>query len=269
MLRLLETGRALYVLVAVCLLGIVTRGITKHFYKGLVKESANLSLTKNKSLKELRQRAENTYRMNQGMRDTSSWLEHQLYDLHIMGISLQGWSNLCMQWTWICLLLGGAAAFASYWFRLDTFYIVLYGGGAVLMSMLTMLFDNGTNGGYREQLLVSLQDYMENIMCPRLARNLSSEALRSEGSGAGGLSEAGNLRRRKEKQKVSASVKPSAEPEQAKESPKETNADYLKRGLEQIAASREKKRIPDENWLKDLKPEEVELIGDILKQYLA
>ena len=47
------------------------------------------------------------------------------------------------------------------------------------------------------------------------------------------------------------------------------DVDYLKRSLEQIAASREKSRAADENWLRDLKPEEVELIGDILKQYLA
>lgn len=32
---------------------------------------------------------------------------------------------------------------------------------------------------------------------------------------------------------------------------------------------REKNRGSDENWIRDLKPEEVELIGDILKQYLA
>ena len=45
--------------------------------------------------------------------------------------------------------------------------------------------------------------------------------------------------------------------------------DYLRKSLEQIAACREKSRAADENWLRDLRPEEVELIGDILKQYLV
>ena len=67
MLQLLETGRALYALAALCVLGILTRMITRHAYKRLLKESKDLSLTKNKSLKELRQRAENTYRVNQGL----------------------------------------------------------------------------------------------------------------------------------------------------------------------------------------------------------
>ena len=47
-----------------------------------------------------------------------------------------------------------------------------------------------------------------------------------------------------------------------------SDTEYLKRSLEQMAASWEKHREGTENWLKDLSPEEVELIGDILKQYL-
>ena len=93
MLQLLETGRALYALAALCVLGILTRMVTRHVYKRLLKESKDLSLTKNKSLKELRQRAENTYRINQGLVDSGAWLEHQLYEFHMMGIRLSGWSG--------------------------------------------------------------------------------------------------------------------------------------------------------------------------------
>ena len=73
MLQLLETGRALYALAALCVLGILTRMVTRHVYKRLLKESNDLSLTRNKSLKELRQRAENTYRVNQGLVDSGGW----------------------------------------------------------------------------------------------------------------------------------------------------------------------------------------------------
>ena len=373
MLQLLETGRALYVLAAICLLGIFTRAIAKHLYKRLLKESGNLAMTKNKSLKELRQRAENTYRMNQGLRDSGAWLEHQLYELRVFGISLSGWSNLATQWTWLCLLTGGVGAFFSYWYRLDTYYIVMYGGGAVLMAMLTMLFDNGLNGSWRDQLIASLQDYLENVMCPRLARNQPPEGkwadaasverpgMRSIGRGGirgervdsggsdhpgtdradadqiggdrigaerigsermtadrtgisrlnrggrmgamkGSMYEAdgsenpgatgnlatgslapGNLAQgngaavnagggrktqtrsnRRQAQRETAVVAGAGEGQA-----NERDIDYLKRSLEQIAASREKSRVDDENWLKDLRPEEVELIGDILKQYLA
>lgn len=380
MLQLLETGKALYVLAGICVLGIMTRAITKRFYKRLIKESTNLALTKNKSLKELRQKAENTYRMNQGMSDSGAWLEHQLYEMKIMGVNLSGWSSLCMQWTWLCLLAGGLGAFLSYWYRLDTFYIVLYGGGSVLLAMITMLFDNGAAGGWREQLQAALQDYLENVMYPRMARSMSGESsqrdktaqersgLRGvrtvgkregklvrrtqtvaddrgadtdqeisggnvfsgtvseraeldgqmEAAGAreekltgdrnaetvaaesltesrralfGGLrgngknrssqklsegiqadSEAGGFEGRDARGKAAAGGYGNSETgAQGENSGLKTirDLDYLRKSLEQIAACREKSRAADENWLRDLRPEEVELIGDILKQYLV
>lgn len=180
MLQLLETGQALYVLAAVCLMGILTRLMTKNIYKGLIKESASMATAKNKGLKELKLRAENTYRTNQGLRDGGIWLEHQLYELRFRGMTLSGWGNLSIQLTWLCLLLGGIGAFSSYWYRLDTFYIVMYGGGAVLMAMLTMLFDSGAASSRREQLTAALQDYLENFLYPRLARNLSDDGGRND-----------------------------------------------------------------------------------------
>ena len=81
MLEFLETGQALYVLAGICLLGILTRVMTRNLYKRLIKESANMATTKNKSLRELKQRTENTYRINQGLRDCGAWLDHQLCEL--------------------------------------------------------------------------------------------------------------------------------------------------------------------------------------------
>ena len=343
MFELLETGRALYALAGICLLGIITRLMTKNLYKRLLKECANLSAAKNKGLTELKRRAEDTYRMNQGLRDSGAWLEHQLCELRFRGLTLNGWGNLSMQLTWLCLLLGGAGAFASYWYRLDTFYIVMYGGGAVLLSMLMMLFDSGSISGRREQLTAALQDYLENVLCPRLARNLplednenENESIRSKGrifgrqSGAGrgnilerdngnergGIAErAAGMGRGDFAERASAAADQAAQSEndrtgqrgsftvrsgtrggasaentgnskrsQIRNGRRETAAaaaenvqnpegirdiDYLKRSLEQIAASRERNRGVNENWLKELSPEEVKLIGDILKEYLV
>lgn len=313
MLQLLETGWALYVLAGICVLGLLTRMMTRNLYKRLVKESANLATAKNKSLKELKQRAENAYRMNQGMRDSGVWLEHQLSELHFRGTTLAGWSNLSMQLTWLCLLAGGTAAFFSYWYRLDTYYVVMYGGGAILMAMLTMLFDNGTAGGWKDQLVTVLQDYLENVMYPRLVRNQPEDNGRADsieqartgvrgigrqniwsrqsdaaeigartGFGAGERSGAmetgpagtpvqaagpgGASKRRNRRETAAASN--TARMDGAVQAPSQ-DVDYLKHSLEQIAASREKNRSSDGNWLKDLGPDEVQVIGDILKQYLA
>ncbi len=332
MLQLLETGQALYVLAGICFLGVVTRMITSNLYKRLIKESGSMATTKNKCLRDLKQKTENTYRMNQGLPDSGAWLDHQLCEMKFGGLTLAGWGNLSMQLTWLCLLAGGIGAFFSYWYRLDTFYVVLYGAGAVLMSMFTMLFDNGTAGGRRELLEASLQDYLENILCPRLARSVTEDSSWNDGPDSSRakvrsfvrLADRGNQADRR----GDAAKTREPEPEEAagmsagrigdnatqnngsvqgdkgsqrdrsstrlggsgkrnnkngrreaaatamEDTGEETKAsvrdvDYLKRSLEQIAASKEKGKEGDESWLKELGPDEVQLIGDILKEYLA
>ena len=51
------------------------------------------------------------------------------------------------------------------------------------MAMLTMLFDGGIAGDLKEQLLISLQDQIDNVVGPKMARNLSMENGRTEGMG--------------------------------------------------------------------------------------
>lgn len=284
MITLLETGQALYVLMAVCVLSIGTRLATKNLYKRLLKETSNMTMTKNKSLKDLKQKAESAYRMSQGLRDSGAWLEHHLSEFRYIGMTLAGWNNVSNQLTWLCLLLGGVGAFFSYWFRMDTYYVVMYGGGAVLMAMLTMLFDNGTMSGKREQLTATLQDYLENTLAPRLSKSLPDENMRetvAEVTRSGtrnltrltdrtnqneregiGKKKSGRLARR-DAAKSTTAVTAEAETEKGRET------DYLKRSLEQIAASREKERTQGADWLKELRPEDVQILGEILKEYLV
>lgn len=67
MMGFLQTGRALYVLAVICFGGIFVRLAAGSFYKKLIKESANMALTKNRYLRNLKQNAEDTYRINMGM----------------------------------------------------------------------------------------------------------------------------------------------------------------------------------------------------------
>lgn len=289
MLQLLETGKALYVLAAICLMGMVTRVIARNLYKRLIKETDNMTLTKNRYLRELKQKTENTYRLNQGIHNTQAYLEKQLYGYRFAGLSLHGWTSLSGQLTLLCLLAGGGAAFASYWYRCDNYYIVLYGSVGLLSGLLTMLVDYGVNlSGKHQQLLNSLQDYMENSLFNRLAKETApavvleeEEPRESARSGSresirsinrlerAAAKEAEPVAPAPVKQRNGRMARKAVEPE-----PEQTvvnskrDIDYLKRSLEQIAASREKNRA-EPDWVKGLTPEEMQLVGDILKEYLA
>lgn len=352
MLQFLETGKALYVLAAFCLLGMLDRLVARNLYKRLIRETDNMSLTKNRYLRDLKQKTENTYRLNQGIRNTQAYLEKQVNSFRFMRVTLSGWGNLSNQMTMLCFLAGGVFAFASYWYRCDTYYIVLYGTSGILTGLLTMVIDNGVNLSDKKQhLLAALQDYMENSLFQRLAveerslaaetsavqenirgardRNLTRTTLRTEWNnersgergiernserlGEAGLErgskrdgdrniaertitdrsernnpERGALTGRMERDReqdgisdrnvVSVASKRAGRHNRKEPSPvavetvgsisEKRDADYLKRSLEQIAASREKSRS-DENWIKDLAPEELKLIGEIIREYLV
>lgn len=177
MLEFLETGKALYVLAAVCVLGLMNRLVARNLYKRLMKETDNMTLTKNRYLRELKQKMENTYRLNQGIRNGRVYLEKQLASYHFLGASLSGWGSFGGQMTILCFLLGGVASFGAYWYRCDSYYIVLYGSVGILAGLFTMMADYWANlSERRAQLLNTLQDYMENSLFTRLGRETSQTA---------------------------------------------------------------------------------------------
>lgn len=311
MLQFLETGRALYLLAAICLMGVISRLAPRRAYRRLMKETDNMTLTRNRFLRDLKQKAENTYRLNQGVRNTRAYLEKQLYHCRFLGISLSGWGNLSGQLTVLCFLAGAAAAFGSYWYRCDNYYIVLYSSVGMMTGLFTMMVDYGVNlGERRQQLLAALQDYLENSLFQRLEKDIApvvdmeleqKELLRGRNrekcaAQTAQVTQNGQdepakrtARTRQEKQLEAqeemekSAMKEAALGDLAEGTQQDTGVaaasassgtqsrkdiDYLKQSLEQIAASREKNR-QERDWVKNLSKDELQLVGDILREYLA
>lgn len=311
MLQFLETGRALYLLAAICLMGVISRLAPRRAYRRLMKETDNMTLTRNRFLRDLKQKAENTYRLNQGVRNTRAYLEKQLYHCRFLGISLSGWGNLSGQLTVLCFLAGAAAAFGSYWYRCDNYYIVLYSSVGMMTGLFTMMVDYGVNlGERRQQLLAALQDYLENSLFQRLekdiapvvdmeleqkellrGRNREKRAAQTAQVTQNGQDETAKrtARTRQEKrleaqeEMEKSAMKEAALGDLAEGTQQDTGVaaasassgtqsrkdiDYLKQSLEQIAASREKNR-QERDWVKNLSKDELQLVGDILREYLA
>ena len=163
MLEFLQTGRMLYVLASICALGTLSTLVTGSLYKRLIKETGNMALTKDKNLKALKQRMENVFLINHGIRNVNAYIEKQLYGFRFMHMSLDGWDNLSVQAMILCFMAGGAAAFGAYWYRCDNYYIVLYGAAGVFGGLFLAFVDNGIGAGTkRKQLADHLVDYVEN-----------------------------------------------------------------------------------------------------------
>lgn len=311
MLQFLETGRALYLLAAICLMGVISRLAPRRAYRRLMKETDNMTLTRNRFLRDLKQKAENTYRLNQGVRNTRAYLEKQLYHCRFLGISLSGWGNLSGQLTVLCFLAGAAAAFGSYWYRCDNYYIVLYSSVGMMTGLFTMMVDYGVNlGERRQQLLAALQDYLENSLFQRLEKDIApvvdmeleqKELLRGRNrekraAQTAQVTQNGQDEPAKRTARTRQEKRLEAQEEMEKSAMKEAalgvlaegtqqdtgvaaasassgtqsrkDIDYLKQSLEQIAASREKNR-QERDWVKNLSKDELQLVGDILREYLA
>ena len=142
MLEFLQTGRMLYVLAAICALGTLSKLATGSLYKRLIKETGNMALTKDKNLKTLKQRMENVFLINHGIRNVNAYIEKQLYGFRFMHMSLDGWDNLSVQAMILCFMAGGAAAFGAYWYRCDNYYIVLYGAAGVFGGLFLAFVDH-------------------------------------------------------------------------------------------------------------------------------
>ena len=75
MLEFLQTGKAVYVLAAVCVLGVISKLVASSFYKSLIRETGNMALTKNKNLKALKQKTENMFLVNRGIRNITAYID--------------------------------------------------------------------------------------------------------------------------------------------------------------------------------------------------
>ncbi len=303
MLQFLQTGKVLYVLAAICGLGIVSKLVTSSLYKRLIKETENMVLTKNKNLRLLKQKTENLFLISRNLHNTNAYIEKQLYSFRFMNLSLDSWDNVAVQAMILCILVGGLAAFGTYWYRVDSYYIVLYGTMGILSGLLLVLVDNSVNISLkRQQLADCLVDYMENS--PHFSRPMekssSSEPVERRVSNTKSNAETSSkhvsiLSMKKERKKPTVRQtamdklsknsgsfgKMDLEPVddmQKKEDELRKSIDGLKQSLEQIAVAREEtqkgtqvvKAAEDRGQVrKELSPENIKFLEEILQEYFS
>lgn len=324
MLEFLQTGKAIYVLSAICLVGMISKLAARNLYKRLIKETGNMMLTKNRWLRELRQRAEDTYRANRGMGNTGVFVEKQIYEAKMGMFTPEGWSAFSGQMTVLCFLLGGMAAFMAYWYRCDSYYIVLYSSMGLLTGGFNIIMDYGVGlADKRRRLSICIQDHLENSLWKRLERDRLPELEEDKTGGEAGQAAAAKepirLMRGRKRERENAALNGKAQPVpgstrasqekgpapisrtvrnenvprrgrdlpegEGKENVMSDEAlSQLRKSLEQAAAGRSvqpgkvqertgadavSELSAGENWMKDLKPEEIKVLGEIIREYLG
>lgn len=281
MLQMLQTGNVLYILAAVCGLGVISKLVTSSLYKRLVKETGNMALTRNKNLRALKQRTENMLLLNTGIRNMEAYIEKQIYSFRVWKLSLDSWDNLSVQAMILCFLIGGISAFGAYWYRCDSYYIVLYGTVGILSGLLLVFVDNSVNISLKRQCLVdSLVDYVENS--PHFQKSVGKMQTGKGGERKEEFSRRNEdaLRRGEETVRRNEDLLRRGEDTNRRSEDVARSIDSLKQSLSQIAATREQSRRelkvvkPAETERtepagKELSPEDLKFLEELIQEYMS
>ncbi len=189
-LEFLEAGNVLYLMLAVSLLGILSKFLVNGRYRKLIRQSQNMGTAKDKYLKQWKLKFENTYRAGGGVGNIPVYVEKNLGQYRFMGIRLSRLSRLNALAAALVCLGGLTAAFMTYWYTDIRSIVILYAAAGILMGGAMVLWEGLCNTKGKEgRLLLSIRDYFENTLAGRL-EVVQAAALAPEGgfSGNGGFS---------------------------------------------------------------------------------
>lgn len=282
MLLYLEHGLALYGVCFVLFLGICSKLLTNHTYKKLLVQTESFSSVKDRCLKQLRSRYENTYRLNGGVHNIPVFIEKQLGQLTVLGIRLRRMENFTLPLALLCFLLGMGSSLLVFLYNGSLQVMVTQFATGVLAGIVLVavecLLDTGAK---RELLFVQIQDYLENNLETQLKQpaGVSDSVAEAKAPVKKSMKddifmkvkeEQGSTRRNRGKLSEGAEAEREryrrSEPEEETSyRERDKDIEFLRRSLEQIAAARERQeKVPAKN----LSAEEERLMEEIIKEYL-
>lgn len=297
MLNYLEQGMILYVMAAVCVIGVISRFAANRCYKSLIRQSDNLAAAKDKQLQQMKTKYESIYRMNCGIKNTEAFVSKMQQQYRIAGTRLTSWENCSIYCAAAAFLIGAVSSLILYLNKGSVQNCVLYLAGGSLMAagmiVLSGLMGNSSN---KDLLETALVHYFENVLVVRSARDMpdgiseeqpdelvqpereaarSSAAARARGAMRDDLFMQKKDGAQKENNVSAENEKRVNRPELVrKEEPEKDHQkqlEELKESLAQIAAARGESgdRQAHKQQTRKLSPKEEQLINDIISQYLS
>lgn len=227
----LESGHGLFFMALVFLAGAVMKGAVSFRYKRMIKGAGNLADCKQKQLRQLKTRFENTYRCGKEVPYLEAFVESVLYEVRALGVRTARLSGLGGQALLVSVLLGAFLAAASQYYGIAQSWVLRYSLAAGALALAGGLYVQFLQlGEKRAHLRAVLTDQLGNVWKAKL---LEAEALKGK-----------------------------------KEERRGQEIAYLKQSLDRIAASqeREAEKKGEEPGFSD---SEKEAFEEILKEYFS
>ena len=183
MASFLENKEFVVMTIILLLLSILCRFITGIFLNSLIKEAENMSTTQNRLLKQCKVKFRNCYKLNDGVPNIPVFVEKFMGKIQIGRFSVEGLSHLSGQMMLLAVLSAGLGACAAIidgkaLGEILPFYLMSFLGLYLYFSISGLVDLDGK----KELLKISLTDFLENHMAPRLAVLEESERMAEGGT---------------------------------------------------------------------------------------
>lgn len=177
MRQFLEEYNVAFVIAAIGCLTIVMKSIAAIIYHSLTREAGQMGSTKNKKMKSFITKFEAAYKLKMEVHNVGCRVEGFLYNLRVLGISLEGWKNIGIYGSFVITLVFGAGmvgglnySMTGRWFVINS---LIYGAAILLILASELVLQNHR----RHRLLyVQMLDYAENT----LKSHMEKEYLKDE-----------------------------------------------------------------------------------------
>jgi len=291
----------LYVMMGICAIGVISRLWLAGIYSGLLKDVQYAKEPKKKLIRQIKERYETCYQLNEGINNIEAFLVRNLYGYRFMGITLGGIQKISGQAFFLCLLSGCVIAGYAYANGMPLELVGVYSASAVAMATfliyINCIFDVQ---GRQIVLEAGIVDYLQNYLSALLDKQKDGkeqtdialaeevqeekeekETFQAERKEGRATEKRASVFRRKEQkykpEEENTSAKEQAErllvelrknPRGGKELSPELQGeiDSLRNTLNQIAVGLEKGQNGENRQLAE---EEIRIVEEILGEYLA
>lgn len=177
MLKMIVDRHVIYVLTGVfCAAGALAKCITNVSLNRLVRGAGNMSKSTHPLMRLVRAKFEHACMVSEKVENVRAFVDKYLYEYRVLGIRLHSWRRLELMASGICLVLGGAGAFAEYVTYGMQDGVLKTGATGAILGILLYLFHLSTDENYRlEAARNYMVDYLENVCLHRYEKAYQKE----------------------------------------------------------------------------------------------
>jgi hypothetical protein len=291
--RFLTSSIPVYSMIVITILGIIGTCATDIYYRQMISQTENMMNVHHAFLLQMKNKFENTYRINKGVNNISLFVKRQLKENRFLGISSERIGKASQKAALLCLIFGGAITLLQWMNGFEWRQVVMFLGITLFCSGAGFCVYILSDMDYiQEKLQIQLEDYFVNTLTNRLLHLREDETLLSKTDGLAENVRTENGRRdssRVEKNRIEGRRRKSSLSEnlfldsqekrttESELSEEKNGADesrfteediqYIRQSLERIAAGRDR-NIGNEKK-NHFSSKEEKIIDDILKEYFV